>query len=189
MALAAAPRLRRRASSWSCAAATRPRRYRRPAPSTVEDLEIAGGLHLGRERLLLLLAAHGIEVSWTRQGGGLEIETGDGSAELFDARIDQLQGELRVPARQRRGAGPAVPDRGRRSGVLRADDLDSETKLSFGLGAGVKWLPATRLGARLQARYLPTYLDDTSSEFCDPFGFCQGWLHQFEVSGGVVIQF
>ena len=72
---------------------------------------------------------------------------------------------------------------------LSAEDLESETKLSWTLGAGVKWFPSKRLGARLQARYAPTLLDDSSSDVCDPFGFCQGSLHQFELMGGLVLRF
>ena len=30
---------------------------------------------------------------------------------------------------------------------------------------------------------------DGGSDFCDPFGFCQSWLHQLELSGGVVVRF
>jgi opacity protein-like surface antigen len=70
-----------------------------------------------------------------------------------------------------------------------APDLEGETKVSLGLGAGLKWLPTSRLGARLQARYTPTHLNDASSDFCDPFGFCQGWLQQFEMTGGLVLRF
>jgi hypothetical protein len=29
----------------------------------------------------------------------------------------------------------------------------------------------------------------SSSDFCDPFGFCQDWLHQFELTLGVVVRF
>jgi hypothetical protein len=42
---------------------------------------------------------------------------------------------------------------------------------------------------RLSARYTPTYLHDASSDFCDPFGFCQDWLHQFELTAAVVVRF
>jgi len=52
-------------------------------------------------------------------------------------------------------------------------DIDGETKLAFNVGAGVKWLPSKRLGARLQARYVPTYLNDAAWDFCDPFGFAR----------------
>jgi hypothetical protein len=45
------------------------------------------------------------------------------------------------------------------------------------------------IGARLQAKYTPTDLNDKGSDFCDPFGFCQDWLHQFELTGGVVVRF
>ena len=72
---------------------------------------------------------------------------------------------------------------------LSAQDLDSETKFSWAVGAGVKWFPSGRIGARAQARYTPTQLNDSSSEVCDPFGFCQGSLHQFEFMGGLVFRF
>jgi hypothetical protein len=42
---------------------------------------------------------------------------------------------------------------------------------------------------RFLARYTPTYLNDGSSDFCDPFGFCQEWLHQVELTGGVIFRF
>ena len=42
---------------------------------------------------------------------------------------------------------------------------------------------------RAQARYVPTMLNDESSDFCDPFGFCQWSLQKFELMGGVVIRF
>jgi hypothetical protein len=53
----------------------------------------------------------------------------------------------------------------------------------------LKWHPWNRIGARVQGRYLPTYLNDQDSDFFDPFGFCQSWLHQFELSGGVIFRF
>jgi len=36
---------------------------------------------------------------------------------------------------------------------------------------------------------VPTMLNDESSDFCDPFGFCQGSLNQFEMTGGLVLRF
>ena len=36
----------------------------------------------------------GVEASWTRQGSELEIGTPQGSAELFDVNIDQVQGSF-----------------------------------------------------------------------------------------------
>ncbi len=50
-------------------------------------------------------------------------------------------------------------------------------------------MPTRKAGARLQARSTPIHLNDSSADFCDPFGFCQGWLRQLEVTGGVVVRF
>ena len=30
---------------------------------------------------------------------------------------------------------------------------------------------------------------DADASFCDPFGFCQDWLHQFELTGGFLLRF
>ena len=73
--------------------------------------------------------------------------------------------------------------------IFSSTDIEGETKLAFNLGAGLKWLPSKRLGARFQARYTPTYLHAGGSDLCDPFGFCQDWLHQLELTAGVVLRF
>jgi opacity protein-like surface antigen len=160
-----------------------------PGALTVEDIELAGGFTWGASATYLLSPRYGIEGSWTRQNGGLEIETRDGSAEMFDTRVDQLQAafvyhlappEARVRPFLSAGAGAAF---------FAGDGLESETKLSLGFGGGVKWALAKKWGVRLQGRYLPTHLADADSDFCDPFGFCQGWLHQLEVSGGIMVRF
>jgi hypothetical protein len=31
--------------------------------------------------------------------------------------------------------------------------------------------------------------DGGSGDFCDPFGFCQGWLNQVELAGGITVRF
>ena len=155
----------------------------------IQDLELAGSFTWGASAGYFFSPRFGVEASWARQGSELETGTGQGSAEVFDVNIDQVQGSFvyQLGGRESRlrpffmaGAGAAF---------FSATDLDGETKLSLGVGAGLKWLPTSRFGARLQARYRPTYLDDSSSDFCDPFGFCQSWLHQFELTGGVVLRF
>ena len=73
--------------------------------------------------------------------------------------------------------------------ILNSSGIDSEAKLSFDVGVGVKWLRWDRFGVRLQAEYTPTHLDDGGSDFCDPFGFCQDWLSQFELTGGLMFRF
>ncbi|HJS59302.1 MAG TPA: outer membrane beta-barrel protein [Vicinamibacteria bacterium] len=156
----------------------------------IQDLELAGSFSWGASAAFFFSPRFGVEASWTRQQSALEIGTTQGSARLFDVNIDQVQGSFVYqlggePSRLRPffTVGPGAA-------FLSATDLDGETKLSFGAGAGLRWLPTSRFGARLQARYTPTYLDDSSaSDFCDPFGFCQSWLHQFELTGGLVVRF
>ena len=71
-----------------------------------------------------------------------------------------------------------------------ADDSESETKFSFGLGGGVKYFPWNAIGARASIRYTPTLLnDEEAAGFCDPFGFCQGSLQQIEFTVGAVVRF
>jgi hypothetical protein len=54
----------------------------------------------------------------------------------------------------------------------------------------VKYFPWPAVGARVHVRYKPSFLDDSSSgDFCDPFGFCQGYLQQIEFAGAVVVRF
>jgi opacity protein-like surface antigen len=155
----------------------------------LEDLKLAGSSTFGASLGWFFSPRLGVEASWARVGSGVELSTAEATQEMFDVTIDQLQGSLvylfggedsRFRPFVTAGAGAAF---------FSSPDLDSETKLSFGLGGGLRWQPSKRLGARLQARYTPTYLNGGGSDFCDPFGFCQDWVHQFELTGGVVVRF
>jgi opacity protein-like surface antigen len=155
----------------------------------ITDLKLRGSFTWGASASYFFSPRLGVEASWARQESALRIGTAAGSADMFDVNVDQLHGSLvfqmgcpeaRVRPFLTAGLGAAF---------FSAPDLEGETKLSLGLGAGVRWLPTSRLGARLQARYTPTHLNDASSDFCDPFGFCQGWLQQFEMTGGLVLRF
>jgi hypothetical protein len=117
------------------------------------------------------------------------LSTAQASQEMFDVTVNHIHGSVlyhlgeadsRIRPFLTAEAGTAI---------FSATDIDTETKLSLNTGAGLKWQPVQRLGARVQGKYLPSYLNGQSSDFCDPFGFCQSWLHQFELSGGVVFRF
>lgn len=156
---------------------------------TVEDLKLTGSFAWGASVGLFFSPRLGIEASWARQESGLGLTTDQASVELFDVTIDRIQGSFvyqfgGADSRWRpflcAGAGAAI---------FSSTDITSETKLALNAGAGLKWLPSKRFGARLSARYAPTYLNDAASDFCDPFGFCQEWLQQFELTAGVVVRF
>jgi opacity protein-like surface antigen len=156
---------------------------------TVEDLTLQGSVTWGVSVGYGFAPRLGVEASWARQESGLELTSGGVSAEMFDMTVDQIQGSLvyllggadaRVRPFLSAGAGAAI---------FGATDIASESKLAFNFGAGLRWLPSSRLGVRLSARYSPTYLNDAGSDVCDPFGFCQGWLHQVELTAGLVLRF
>ena len=112
----------------------------------IQGLELEGSFTWGASASYFFSPRMGVEVSWVRQDSALEIATNAGSAEMFDVNVDQLQGSLvfrlggpesRVRPFLSAGAGAAF---------FSAPNLDSETKLSFGLGAGIEWLPSRRVG-------------------------------------------
>ena len=155
----------------------------------IQELEVKGSFTWGVEAGHFFSDHAGIEASWTQQQAALAIGTSAGSAELFDMKLRLLQGSF---VYQFGGTDARVRPfvlAGLGATFLSATDLESETKLSWAAGAGLKWFPSKRVGARVQARYAPTVLGDSSSDVCDPFGFCQGSLHQFEFMGGLVLRF
>ena len=155
----------------------------------IQELSAGGGFTWGFRAGHFFTDHVGFEVSWSRQESAVAIGNRSGSADLFDMNLGLLHGNVayRFGAPDARltpyllaGAGAAF---------LSAEDLESETKFAWTLGAGVKWFVSSRAGIRLEARYVPTMLNDTESDVCDPFGFCQGSLQQFEFMGGVVLRF
>jgi opacity protein-like surface antigen len=155
----------------------------------INDLKLAGGFTWGASATFFFSPHLGVEASWARVDSGVELSTADATQEIFDVTIDKLQGSLVYELGSTESRWRPFLTAGAGAAFFSSPDLDGETKASFNLGAGVKWLPSRRFGARLQAQYTPTHLNDAGSDFCDPFGFCQGWLHQLELSGGLVVRF
>jgi hypothetical protein len=156
---------------------------------TIRSLQIDGAFTWGLQAGHFFNPHLGVEASWARQESALTLSTSSGSAKLFDLDVGQLHGSV---VYQLGGEGARLRPfllAGLGATFFSATDLESEAKLSWALGAGLKWFPAGAFGARLQARYNPTRLNDAASDFCDPFGFCQGWLHQFELMGGIAVRF
>ena len=156
----------------------------------LSELNIGGGFTWGIQGARLFGPRWGAEVLWTQQASALRVGTDTGSADLFSMTIGQLHGDVLYhfgPAEAR--LRPFVFG-GLGATFFSADDLDSETKFSFGLGGGVKYFRWQSIGVRAHVRYKPTMLnDEDAADFCDPFGFCQGTLSQFEFAGGVVLRF
>jgi outer membrane protein W len=154
------------------------------------DLDVRGGFTFGIEAARFFTPHWGAEVLWTEQSSALRLETGDGGADLFSMAIRQLHGNAvyqfgatDAPLRPFVFAGLGAT-------FLTGDNLQSETKLSLGLGGGVKYFPWQTLGFRGHVRYKPTFMnDEEAGRYCDPFGFCQGTLQQMEFAVGAIIRF
>jgi len=155
-----------------------------PAALGITELKLDGGFTWGASAAYFFSPRFGVEASWSRQESELVIGTA-----MFDVHVDQVHGSFVFQLGEAESRLRPFLTAGVGTALLSANDLEREAKLSLGLGAGLKWLPTTRVGTRLQARYTPTYLNDASSDYCDPFGFCQSWLHQFELTGGIVLRF
>lgn len=155
----------------------------------VQALELDGSFTWGVSAGHSFTPHWGVEVSWLHQESALVLGTSAGSAELFDVNLSQVHGNVVYHFAAEQASLRPFLSAGLGASFLGSRGLESETKLAWAVGAGFKWFPRTNLGARVQARYNPTYLNDTSSDYCDPFGFCQSWLQQFEITGGVVIRF
>ena len=156
----------------------------------LNDTGIRGGFTWGLQGGWLLTPRWGIEALWTRQSSAQTIETDAGSAELFSMTVQQLHGDVVYHLRPADARLRPFVFGGLGATFFSADDLPSETKFSFGLGAGVKYFRWDALGVRAHFRYKPTMMnDEDAADFCDPFGFCQGTLSQVEFAGGVVVRF
>jgi len=161
----------------------------RRAPQ-IGELRIKRGFTWGGQ-IGYFVSTHWIaEAAWTQQETALEIGTSAGRADLFSMTVAKLHGNVAYQF----GAGAARVRpflfAGLGTTFFSARYLKTETKLSSALGAGVKYFPHSRIGARLHVSYTPTRLDDESAgDFCDPFGFCQDALPQIELMTGLTLRF
>lgn len=155
----------------------------------IKELKLKSGLTLGGAVTHFFSPHVGAEVSFAHQQSALTLTTATGEADLFDVNIGQFHGSFvyqfgvdgaRVRPFLFGGLGATF---------LSASYLDGETKLAWSAGAGLRWFPGKMTGLRLHVRYNPTRLNDANSEYCDPFGFCQDSLKQFELMAGLVLRF
>ena len=102
----------------------------------------------------------GAELLWTEQGSALRLGTDAGAADLFTMTIRQLQGNVLYHFGDWDAKLQPFVFGGMGATYFSADDLESETKFSFGLGGGVKYFPWNAIGARAHFRYTPTLLND-----------------------------
>jgi opacity protein-like surface antigen len=154
----------------------------------IEDLAVRRGIAWGAQGTYFVTERVGLEAIWMYQSTDVSITSNGNTGELFTMTINQLHGNLVYEFRDTAAVMPFVFG-GLGATRLDAPDLDSETKLSWAVGGGVKWFPLRHVGIRAQARFKPTQLNDGSGDFCNPFGFCQTLLTHFDVGAGAVFRF
>jgi outer membrane protein W len=155
----------------------------------IEDLKLSSGVTLGGALTRFFSPHLGAEISFAHQKSAIRLTTATDEADLFEVGIGRLQGSLvyRFGAEGAR-IRPFLSG-GLGATFLGSAYLESETKLAWSIGAGLRWFAGEKTGLSLHARYNPTWLNDADSDYCDPFGFCQDSLKQFELLGGLVLRF
>jgi hypothetical protein len=137
-----------------------------------------------------------IEFSWTRVKSGLRFETEINplTAPLGDVTLNQFHGDFtrEFVLEEMRGLRPFL------MGSVGATHLetasDSFTRFSFGLGTGLKILLNSKLAVRIQAQWIPIWVDPEVRGFACGGGGCIAVLsgkltQQFEVNLGPVFRF
>jgi len=160
-----------------------------PRASELSDADIRGEITWGLQGARFFMPSLGAEVVWTQQASAFEIGTADGKADLFTMTVRQLHGNIVYRFGDAAAKWQPFVFGGLGATFFAADTVESETKLSLDAGGGVKFFLSRLVGARAHVRYKPTFLNDSSSDFCDPFGFCQGTLHQIEFAAAAVLRF
>jgi opacity protein-like surface antigen len=158
--------------------------------SEVDNVAVGGGFTWSFQAARFFTPHWGAEIVWSEQASSYDIEVDGTTADLFSFNLAQLHGNVVYQF----GAGGSRVQPFAFGGLgatfFRATELPMETKFSIGVGGGVKIFPWSNVGFRGHLRYRPTFLDDEDAEdFCDPFGFCQSSLRQFEFAGGVTFRF
>jgi hypothetical protein len=157
---------------------------------TIEELEIDDGLAWGLQAGHFFTPHLGLEAAWVRQESAVALaQVGGERVDLFATNVDQVLGSVAYRFGGEEARLRPFVFAGLGAAFFSARDLEGETKLAWTLGAGLKFSPSRRLGGRVQAQYVPTRLNDEDADFCDPFGFCQDSLKQFQFTAAVVVAF
>lgn len=139
-----------------------------------------------------------IEFRWTRAQSPLQLSSGAVvnplATTLPDVTLDQFHGDFtrEFPLDEVNALRPFV------MASVGATHLGAEgsgfTRFSFGLGTGLKVSVNSKLGIRVEARWLPIWVQPEVSGFACGFGGCIAVLsgrltQQFEVTAGPVFRF
>ena len=139
-----------------------------------------------------------IEFRWTRASSALRFDSGVNvnplAAPIADVTLNQFHGDFsrEFPLDEVNAIRPFI------MASVGATHLGSSsngfTRFSFGIGSGLKVAVNPKLGFRVEARWLPIWVEPEVSTFACGFGGCIAVLtgrltQQFEVTAGPVFRF
>jgi hypothetical protein len=140
-----------------------------------------------------------IEFRWTRASSDLEVETvppvvNPLAIRVSNVTLNQFHGDFtrEFPLEEVNNLRPFI------MASVGATHLGSEntgfTRFSFGIGTGLKFPVTSKVGFRVEAQWLPIWVQPEVSSFACGFGGCIAVLsgqltQQFQVSAGPVFRF
>jgi hypothetical protein len=154
----------------------------------VDELTIADGIAWGARGTYFLTERLGLEAFWLYQESSVDITAGGFTAEVFEMTVNQVHGNFVYELGATDSRLQPFVFGGLGATFLSSDDLDSETKFSWDLGAGMKWFFQERFGVEGRVRYRPTELESTSDN-CGPFDFCQSSMKNVDITAGFIVRF
>ena len=137
----------------------------------------------------------GVEFMWNRQPTVAvgRLSTGN-SNQHVGVNIDQYQGNVTFSFFEKENKLRPFVLAGV-GGTKFSAGGDSDWRISYGIGGGVKYFLTPHMGLRLQARYAPTFLYGTQDgAWCKWWGVCYSttnghFLQQYDMSAGWIIRF
>jgi opacity protein-like surface antigen len=161
----------------------------RSAPQ-FDETAIDGGLAFSFSAVRFLASRWGVEAAFIQQVSAFTFTTGDTKVELYDIDIAHVVGNIVYRFADASAKLRPFVFGGAGAAFFSADDLDSETKVSFGWGGGLAYSVSSSVSVEGRATYRPIVLNDSNAgDFCDAFGYCQSRLQQFDFMAGVKIRF
>ena len=134
----------------------------RHAPE-LDGVSLDGGVTFSINGSRFLNEHWGIGVEWAQQLSGFVIETGDTDTTLYDISIAHLQGYAFYRFGDAAAKVRPFAFGGAGATFLWARDLESETKLSFGMGGGLSYFVSRNLALEGRLIYKPTVMNDSDA--------------------------
>jgi hypothetical protein len=158
---------------------------------TGTELDIDGAPSVGG--VLDVFVGRGLSVTfvYSHQEADIDVPLASGGWERVSLAVDHWQ----AGGTQEAGTGAVRPFYTGTLGLTRFGGAgDSEIRFSLAGGGGVKFMPSSHLGARLDGRVYAVFVDgDASTGFCTPgvcfIGLDVSVIWQAEFTAGLVVSF